>query len=39
MSSLTRVMEVAPVTLDGVRVRMEPLSLERHFEGLCEVGL
>ncbi len=29
----------APVTLDGVRVRMEPLSLERHFEGLCEIGL
>jgi len=30
---------IAPVTLDGVRVRMEPLSLERHFEGLCEIGL
>ncbi|HEY2955416.1 MAG TPA: GNAT family protein [Candidatus Eisenbacteria bacterium] len=30
---------VAPVTLDGTRVRMEPLSLERHFEGLCEIGL
>ena len=39
MSSLTRVMEVVPVTLDGVRVRMEPLSLGRHFEGLCEIGL
>ena len=32
-------MEIAPVTLDGARVRMEPLSLERHFEGLCEIGL
>jgi RimJ/RimL family protein N-acetyltransferase len=32
-------MEVAPVTLDGVRVRMEPLSIERHFEGLCKIGL
>ena len=32
-------MRVAPVTLDGSRVRMEPLDLERHFEGLCEIGL
>jgi len=30
---------IAPVTLDGVRVRMEPLDLGRHFEGLCEIGL
>jgi RimJ/RimL family protein N-acetyltransferase len=30
---------VAPVTLDGARVRMEPLALERHFDGLCEIGL
>lgn len=30
---------VVPVTLDGTRVRMEPLSLERHFDGLCEIGL
>ena len=30
---------IAPVTLDGVRVRMEPLSLDRHFDGLCEIGL
>ena len=29
----------APVTLDGARVRMEPLSLERHLAGLCEIGL
>ena len=29
----------APVTLDSARVRMEPLSLERHFAGLCEIGL
>src|SRR2546426_3964927 len=28
-----------PVTLDGVRVRMEPLDLARHFEGLCAIGL
>jgi RimJ/RimL family protein N-acetyltransferase len=33
------IMETAPVTLDGVRVRMEPLDLVRHFEGLCEIGL
>jgi RimJ/RimL family protein N-acetyltransferase len=30
---------VAPVTLEGLRVRLEPLSLEHHFERLCEVGL
>jgi len=30
---------VAPVTLEGRRVRLEPLDLERHFEGLCEMGL
>ena len=28
-----------PVTLDGVRVRMEPLDLARHFAGLLEIGL
>ena len=28
-----------PVSLDGVRVRLEPLDLDRHFEGLCGVGL
>src|SRR5262249_60892256 len=39
MSRLMPAMEVAAVTLDGSHVRMEPLSLERHFEGLCEVGL
>ena len=27
------------VTLDGRRVRMEPLALERHFAGLSEIGL
>jgi len=32
-------MEIRPVTLQGTRVRMEPLSLERHFEGLLEIGL
>ncbi len=32
-------MEIRPVTLDGSRVRMEPLDLERHFDGLCEIGL
>jgi N-acetyltransferase len=30
---------VAPVTLEGRRVRMEPLDLDRHFEGLCAIGL
>jgi RimJ/RimL family protein N-acetyltransferase len=30
---------VAPATLDGRRVRMEPLSLERHWEGLVAIGL
>lgn len=38
MSRVVSAHWVAPVTLDGVRVRMEPLSLERHFEGLCEIG-
>ena len=32
-------MNIAPVTLEGTRVRMEPLSIERHFEGLCAIGL
>ena len=32
-------MNIAPVTLEGTRVRMEPLALERHFEGLCAIGL
>lgn len=30
---------MAPVTLDGTRVRMELLVLDRHFEGLCAIGL
>ena len=30
---------VTPVTLEGPRVRMEPLSLERHWEGLLAIGL
>src|SRR5262245_22319797 len=29
---------VVPVTLEGTRVRMEPLSLERHFDGLAAIG-
>lgn len=29
----------APVTLDGRRVRLEPLDLERHFAGLLAIGL
>ncbi|HEV8129546.1 MAG TPA: GNAT family protein [Candidatus Eisenbacteria bacterium] len=29
---------VMPVTLEGQRVRMEPLSLERHFDGLLAIG-
>jgi len=32
-------MKVAPVTLQGRRVRLEPLSLERHFEGLVQIAL
>ena len=32
-------MEITPVTLQGTRIRMEPLSLDRHFEGLAEIGL
>lgn len=28
-----------PATLEGVRVRLEPLSLDRHFEPLCAIGL
>ena len=31
-------MKVAPVTLEGARVRLEPLTLEHH-AALCEVGL
>ena len=32
-------LSIAPATLDGERVRMEPLALARHFEALCEIGL
>lgn len=32
-------MEVIPVTLQGIRIRLEPLALDRHFEGLAEIGL
>lgn len=32
-------MKVVPVTLEGKFVRLEPLSLEKHFADLCEVGL
>ena len=32
-------MNVAPVTLEGSRVRLEPLSLERHWDGLLAIGL
>ena len=32
-------MDPRPVTLAGRRVRMEPLDLERHFEGLVAIGL
>lgn len=30
---------VAPVTLTGTRVRMEPLSLERHWDGLHAIAI
>jgi len=36
---LTMPMQVEPVTLDGRRVRMEPLDLERHWDGLLAIGL
>ena len=32
-------MDIKPVILQGTRIRMEPLSLDRHFEGLAEIGL
>lgn len=32
-------MDLTPVTLQGRRVRLEPLSLERHWEGLLQIGL
>ena len=32
-------MEIRQVTLKGKRVRLEPLSFEKHFEGLCAIGL
>jgi RimJ/RimL family protein N-acetyltransferase len=32
-------MLVEPVTLEGTHVRLEPLDLTRHLDGLCEVGL
>src|SRR5690349_859628 len=32
-------MNVRPVTLDGVRVRMEPLDLAKHWDGLLAIGL
>jgi N-acetyltransferase len=32
-------MRIEPVTLEGTHVRLEPLSLERHFDGLVEIGL
>jgi RimJ/RimL family protein N-acetyltransferase len=32
-------MDPRPVTLDGRRVRLEPLDLERHTEGLMAIGL
>lgn len=32
-------MRIEPVILEGTHVRLEPLSLERHLDGLCAVGL
>ncbi len=32
-------MEIAPVTLEGTHVRMEPLDLPRHWDGLAAIGL
>jgi RimJ/RimL family protein N-acetyltransferase len=31
--------EIRLITLTGKRVRLEPLSFEKHFEGLCAIGL
>ena len=31
-------MEVRLVTLTGTRIRLEPLSFEKHFEGLCKIA-
>jgi RimJ/RimL family protein N-acetyltransferase len=38
-SSRAAPMKVEPVTLVGRRVRLEPLELKRHFEGLAAIGL
>jgi len=35
----TNRLEVQLITLLGNRVRLEPLSFERHLDGLCEIGL
>ena len=32
-------MDLAPVVLEGPHVRLEPLDLERHFDGLCAIAL
>jgi RimJ/RimL family protein N-acetyltransferase len=32
-------MRIEPVALEGRDVRMEPLDLVRHFEGLCEIAI
>jgi RimJ/RimL family protein N-acetyltransferase len=32
-------MQVEPITLEGRRVRLEPLDLAKHFEGLTAIGL
>ena len=32
-------MDIRPVTLEGRHVRLEPLDLERHWDGLRQVGL
>jgi RimJ/RimL family protein N-acetyltransferase len=32
-------LNVEPVTLTGARVRLEPLSLDRHFEGLAAIAI
>jgi RimJ/RimL family protein N-acetyltransferase len=39
ISAQAPVMKVEPVTLIGRRVRLEPLDLGRHFEGLAAIGL
>src|SRR5262245_54405407 len=39
MTTRAHAMVIEPVTLEGRRVRLEPLDLDRHFEGLLAIAL